>query len=556
MVGIKSIGRWLAPPAQKGEDGRDLWPSRTAFILASCGGAVGMGNVLRYPSQVFNNHGLQWFVPYLMAVFLLAIPALILEISVGQAYRAGCVVSYNNLSNRLKGVGLGLNMIGFSVVVYFVPILAWVMVYFRHSFYSPLPWDGGDGGSGTATRDAVEDFYNNKVIANTVVEGELSEDTNTILSWYQYPDMSLNGEVTGWNAFTWFIVWLCMFRGVGLTGRVVYFTMGIPIITIIILIGRGVSLENATEGIKLYFATWRGDTLASGGIWQTACGQVFFSTGVGFGYYTSYASYNAKMANAVQDSFFIVCFNTLFEVLAAFSVFGVVGNLRLFPGPEENEQTSFSIGFKTYPAAIVQMPGANFWALLFFFTLMLLGISSSFAMLDAVVTLIMDTHWGGKISRPIVSTAITIGVFLLSLMYCTKFGSSLLDGVDAYISDMALVFVVWSECVSATTVYRWKDVAREVGLPAFIIYNVGYFGATIFGLVVAHTVTAAAGAGFAFGWYIVATIIAVVVSKTPESRAPRFWGKSKFVSRFWYLAFYSVRRLHWTESIGLSMTQD
>jgi SNF family Na+-dependent transporter len=54
------------------------------------GGAVGFGNLLRYPSQVFNNNGLQWFIPYLMAILLLAIPVLILEVSIGQAYR-GCV---------------------------------------------------------------------------------------------------------------------------------------------------------------------------------------------------------------------------------------------------------------------------------------------------------------------------------------------------------------------------------------------------------------------------------------------------------------------------------
>lgn len=42
---------------KKSDDGRDQWPSRTAFLLASVGGAVGQGNIIRYPSQVFNNVG-------------------------------------------------------------------------------------------------------------------------------------------------------------------------------------------------------------------------------------------------------------------------------------------------------------------------------------------------------------------------------------------------------------------------------------------------------------------------------------------------------------------
>jgi solute carrier family 6 GABA transporter-like protein 1 len=120
-------------------------------------------------------------------------------------------------------------------------------------------------------------------------------------------------------------VWICIFRGVGLTGRVVYWTMGLPIVVTIILVGRSLSLDNAGEGVKYFWATWRGSELANGKVWQTACGQVFFSTGVGFGYFTSYASYNRKHSNAVVDAIAIVSSNVAFENIAAFAVYGVVG---------------------------------------------------------------------------------------------------------------------------------------------------------------------------------------------------------------------------------------
>ena len=76
------------------------------------GGAMGFGNLLRFPSQVFNNNGIQWFIPYLMAVCLLAIPVLILEVAIGQAYRSGCVIAYNGLDRRFTGVGLGMVCVG------------------------------------------------------------------------------------------------------------------------------------------------------------------------------------------------------------------------------------------------------------------------------------------------------------------------------------------------------------------------------------------------------------------------------------------------------------
>lgn len=395
------------------------------------------------------------------------------------------------------------------------------MTYFRNSFKSPLPWEG-----------RPEEFFNDIVVANVppVQNG----------FYLSYPGTGMVAETVGWTAFTWFLVWLCIFRGVGLTGRVVYFTMGLPFVVTIILVGRGVSLENAGQGVGLVWTTFRGSELANGRLWQVVCGQVFFSTGVGFGYFTSYASYNAKHSNAVMDSLIIVCSNVFFENLAAFAVFGVVGFLGLMPDPA-NPLGSYSVGFLTLPLAAVEMPGAQFWSVCIFFTLFVLGFSSSFAMLDAIVTLWMDS--GTKLSRPIVVTTLVIVSFLCSLPYCTQFGTYLLNGVDRWLNDVALVFVVFSECIASNVVYRWKDVASQVGLPAFLVYNTGYFGGLIFGTAVAHAVSPEAGAGLGFGLYIAGSLFSVLIAKTPNSPAARFWDKYPYAAKFWYVAFYSGAQL-------------
>ena len=74
MSKFKSFLGKLLPKNEQSEDGRDQWPSRTAFLLAAVGGmqalplltiprrkakadshvagAVGQGNIIRYPSQV------------------------------------------------------------------------------------------------------------------------------------------------------------------------------------------------------------------------------------------------------------------------------------------------------------------------------------------------------------------------------------------------------------------------------------------------------------------------------------------------------------------------
>lgn len=528
---LKKVGNKIAPPPAKAADGRDQWPSRTAFILASLSGVIGMGNFLRYPSTVFNNHGLQWFIPYLLALCLLAVPALALELAAGNAYRGGTVTAFNKISRRMRGTGFALNYVGLVVSIYFIPIIAWGMVFFQKSFVSPLPWSSDADGQWAGD---VPNYFMYEVV-NAVDRDESG-------SWVDYPGTAFDGRLVGWNALLFFFVWLCMFKGTGWTGRIVYFTMGMPLVVMVILIGRGASLPNAGRGIKMYFATWRSETLSATKIWQDAVGQVFYSTGVGFGFYTAYASYNHQHANAPQDAILLCFTNAFLEAALAFAAFGIVGFMDLRPDPE-NPMGSYGLGFMTYPEAFAQMPGSNFWSALFFLTLAVVGVSSTFVMLDAVVTLIMDSaisrrrRW----SRAWICTILVTVVFLLSLPNCTRFGYFYLEGIDQWINNVGLVFVVWAECVSATTIYRFEDVVSQVGLPSFAIYNSAFFGAQLLSLIIGHTVSIPAGAGVGFGIFIVGSVVAVVMAKNPDvTPTVRVFNKGALLAKIYYLAFYSV----------------
>jgi solute carrier family 6 GABA transporter-like protein 1 len=200
-------------------------------------------------------------------------------------------------------------------------------------------------------------------------------------------------------------------------------------------------------------------------------------------------------------------------------------------------------------------PGSNFWAVLLFFTLVVLGFSSAFVMLDVVVTLICDSGMV-KASRPVVVTVLTVISFLMCLPYCTEFGYYLLDGIDRWVNNVALIFVVWSEVSCSTTVYRWRDVVEQTGLPAFILYNVGFFGGQVVGISLAHGISnPGAGAGAGIGLWVVLSIVAVVIAHPPTTTAPSIWGRNKFLSKFWYLAFYSVRPQSLQPQISRQLTR-
>lgn len=58
---------------------REQWGSRTGFILAAVGSAVGLGNIWRFPYMAYENGGGAFFIPYLFAMLTAGIPFMILE---------------------------------------------------------------------------------------------------------------------------------------------------------------------------------------------------------------------------------------------------------------------------------------------------------------------------------------------------------------------------------------------------------------------------------------------------------------------------------------------
>ncbi|WP_297519088.1 Na+dependent transporter [Thermococcus sp.] len=61
------------------EQQRDQWASKIGLILAMAGNAVGLGNFVRFPTQVAQNGGGAFMVPYFIALFFLGIPVMWIE---------------------------------------------------------------------------------------------------------------------------------------------------------------------------------------------------------------------------------------------------------------------------------------------------------------------------------------------------------------------------------------------------------------------------------------------------------------------------------------------
>ena len=66
----------------------DRWSSQIGFVLAAIGAAVGLGNIWRFSAVLGQNGGGAYLIPYFVAVFVFALPLMVLEIAAGRRSRA------------------------------------------------------------------------------------------------------------------------------------------------------------------------------------------------------------------------------------------------------------------------------------------------------------------------------------------------------------------------------------------------------------------------------------------------------------------------------------
>jgi SNF family Na+-dependent transporter len=136
----KWIECWRTKKETEMKGKRDTWLNRPTFILVSIGSAVGHGNFWRFPYLTNKYGGGYFFIPYLCALFLLGIPMMLMELSLGQKFQRGDISVFGGINKRLRGIGLASVFSAYIISFYYNVIISWAIVYILSAFVDPLPW--------------------------------------------------------------------------------------------------------------------------------------------------------------------------------------------------------------------------------------------------------------------------------------------------------------------------------------------------------------------------------------------------------------------------------
>ena len=406
---------------------REQWNSRTGFILAAVGSAIGLGNIWRFPYMAYENGGGAFFIPYLFAMLSAGIPFMIMEFSLGHKYRGAAPKIFAQLGKslgfRLEWLGWFQVFIAAVIAIYYVAIIGWAISYFVFSITQS--W-------GTDTNT----FFFNEYL-------QLGDNSPTKLGSMQF-------HIAIPMAIAWSITTLAVYSGVkGGIERASKIMMPLLFIMVLLFITRIVFLPGALEGLNYLF---RPDfsMILDAKVWSAAYGQIFFTLSVGFAIMLAYSSYLPEKSDINNNAFMTVLINCGFSILGGIMIFAVLGYMAEEQAKPITDVVSSGVGlaFVTIPAAINLLPAPYILGPLFFLALVVAGISSHISIIEAVVSAVMDKL---SLSRK-KTTLLVCGIgFVVSMAFSRNGGLLLLDLVDYFINNIALL----SSCLIELIILAW-----------------------------------------------------------------------------------------------------
>ncbi|MCL1478947.1 sodium-dependent transporter [Marinobacter sp. M3C] len=326
---------------------REQWGSRFGYLMAIVGAMVGAGNIWRMPYVTGENGGGAFLIAYFVLLYLIAVPGLMGETSLGRYTRQGLLGTFRKIYGNNKFVGLGLVILIFNVVLmsYYSSIVGWSLYYAYHAVI----------GSFTQTQ------------------------FDTAALWQAFSsNTALN---VGMHTVAMLIVTGILLMGIkGGIERMAKWMMPILTVSLIAIAIRGVTLPGAMAGLEFAFSpNW--EYLARGETWLAALGQALFSTGLGWGIALTYGSYLGRNDDIpLGGGIFTAIGNTSFGLLAIFAVFPIVFAFGISP------TSGAELTFVALASAFGSMTGGYGWALLFFMGFFFANLTTAIAITEVGVT--------------------------------------------------------------------------------------------------------------------------------------------------------------------------
>ncbi|MDT8282624.1 MAG: sodium-dependent transporter [Gammaproteobacteria bacterium] len=345
------------------------WSSRTVFILAATGSAVGLGNIWKFPYITGENGGGTFVLVYLLCIALIGLPIMMAEIMLGRRGKQSPINTMAMLAKQAQRnpawVWLGWMgvLAGFFILSYYSVIAGWAMSYVFRT---------GGGMFLGATADGVNSIFI-----------DLVSDPERLLAWHTLFMMLTMAVVA---------------RGVknGLE-KAVTFLMPLLFVLLVVIVIYAMSTGYFMQGLHFLFTP---GAISGKGI-LIAMGHAFFTLSLGMGAIMVYGSYLSKEYSITQAVIYIALADTAVALLAGMAIFPIVFANGLEPG------SGPGLIFQILPIAFGHMQGGTLVGVCFFTLLMFAAWTSAISLIEPAVAYLVENKGYSRIYASVFMGALT-----------------------------------------------------------------------------------------------------------------------------------------------------
>jgi NSS family neurotransmitter:Na+ symporter len=408
---------------------RGEFSSRFGFIMAAAGSAVGLGNIWGFPTQAASNGGAAFLLVYLILAFTLAYPALMAELIIGRHAHANAVRALRIISTGPKSrfFGGATGIAGFivaSLILSFYAIVAGWMIAFCLSSAASL--FGFSSASNWLSSFSLEGNLFFMLVFLVLTIGIISR--------------GVQDGIERWSSRL----------------------MPVLLITLVLLVLYVLTLDGASEGLKVYLLPDFSRALEPSLI-ISALGSAFFSLSLGVGTMLIYGSYISDKENLPVLGGMVTLVDILIAVVSGFLVIPAM-YVALHNGVEIFDSAGALISedtliFTVLPELFSTMGLAGtIVSFTFFFLMSIAALTSSISMLEVPVAYTIEEHdVPRKTSVMAIGLLIALASTTILLNFDTLFG--LVVAVTTRYSQPLLGFVF---CVYAGWVWHRNSILKEL----------------------------------------------------------------------------------------------
>ena len=415
---------------------REKFGSRLGFILVSAGCAIGLGNVWRFPYITGQYGGAAFVLIYLFFLFVLGLPIMVMEFSVGRASQSSAALSFDKLEpegTKWHWYKYGAMAGNYILMMFYTTICGWMIPYL------------GKMATGKFQGMNAEQ-----------ITGEFSD---------------LTAKPVLMTVCMVLVVLLCfavcskgLQKGVEKITKVM---MLLLLVLMIILAVRSSTLEGASKGLSFYLSPDFGKVKEAGitNVVVAAMGQAFFTLSLGIGAIAIFGSYIDKKRSLTGEAVWITILDTCVALISGLIIFPACFAFGVNPG------SGPSLIFITLPNIFNSMSGGRIWGTLFFICMFFASISTIIAVFENILCFAMDLT---KCSRKKAVRFNIVAIILLSLPCILGFnvwsgvsplgaGTNILDFEDFLVSNnlLPLGSLIYLLFCTSKVGWGWKNFLGE-----------------------------------------------------------------------------------------------